>query len=273
MKASEPFVQSLSHVVNAPLYAVLATARFRVATFIALDLFYQQHPSHLMFPDIDSIDLADPQYNVRDRIDGFIGAEILSRHLMEGIRRNSLGLMAQATTFGWIVFGGTPTEFDDDPLKMVNLVTANDIYSRIRKLWEMDETNDPPPMSSEDIECESLYQRTVVKENDRYQVTLLLEPIIELGESRTMARRRLYCLENRFRKDPELKTVYVRFMKEYEELGHMRRAEQLAANKLHYYIPHHAVAVDRHFRVVFDASAKTTNGKSLNDAQYTGPRL
>lgn len=38
------------------------------ATFIVLNLFHQQHPqkslSHFMFPSIDEIDLADPEYNV-----------------------------------------------------------------------------------------------------------------------------------------------------------------------------------------------------------------
>lgn len=61
-------------------------------------------------------------------------------------------------------------------------------------------------------------------------------------------------------------------MIEYEQLGHMRKAEPLSTNQvLHYYIPHHAVT--RKFRVVFDASAKTTNGLSLNDIQHVGPRL
>ena len=38
-----------------------------------------------------------------------------------------------------------------------------------------------------------------------------------------------------------------------------------------YHIPHHAVT--RKFRVVFDASCKTTKNLSLNDVQLTGPRL
>lgn len=62
-------------------------------------------------------------------------------------------------------------------------------------------------------------------------------------------------------------------MREYERLGHMKEADPLNPSISHYYIPHHAVAIDRKFRVVFDASAKTTNGNSLNDIQYVGPRL
>lgn len=86
-----------------------------------------------------------------------------------------------------------------------------------------------------------------------------------------MARRRLYCLENRFKRNPALKEAYVKFMDEYEQLGHMKKAEPLPEAVMLYYIPHHAV--ERKFRVVFDASAKTSNGKSLNELQYVDPRL
>lgn len=245
--------------------------------FIVLDLFHQKHPqqsfSHLMFQSIDNIELADPRYNEKDRVDGIIGVDVLASQLLDGLRRNSLGLLAQNTTFGWIECGGPSTEIEVDPLRSVNLVTTGELYAQIRKLWEMEETSERRGMSVEDQECERLYQSTVVHRDGKYGVTLLLKPGAKLGKSRSMARRRLYCFGNRFKKNPELKAAYVQFMTEYEQLGHMRKAEPLKPDVLHYYIPHHAVAIDRKFRVVFDASAKTTNGRSLNEMQYAGPRL
>lgn len=104
-------------------------------------------------------------------------------------------------------------------------------------------------------------------------VTLLLRPHAELDEFRSMAQRRLFSLERRFQREPELRIKYVQFMREYERLGHMQKADPLLPGTMHYFITHHAVAIDQKFRVVFDASAKTTNGKSLNDVQYIGPRL
>lgn len=41
----------------------------------------------------------------------------------------------------------------------------------------------------------------------------------------------------------------------------------------HYYVPYHAVAVESKFRVVCDASCKTSSGKSFNDIQWNGPKL
>ncbi|XP_017480228.1 PREDICTED: uncharacterized protein LOC108369602 [Rhagoletis zephyria] len=62
------------------------------------------------------------------------------------------------------------------------------------------------------------------------------------------------------------------FMREYEELGHMYPIQDQPGDPSQaYYIPHHAVLAK--FRVVFNASAKTSNGVSLNDTQMAGPPI
>ncbi|KAL4083425.1 hypothetical protein QTP88_028741 [Uroleucon formosanum] len=62
-------------------------------------------------------------------------------------------------------------------------------------------------------------------------------------------------------------------MSEYEELGHMTRAEDAGQ----YYIPHHAVQKvdgdDVKLRVMFDVSAKCHSGVSLNHCLLVGPKL
>lgn len=52
-------------------------------------------------------------------------------------------------------------------------------------------------------------------------------------------------------------------------MGHMEPATHPSPDG--YYIPHHAVTTK--FRVVFNASAKTSTGVSLNDAQHIGPQI
>lgn len=62
-------------------------------------------------------------------------------------------------------------------------------------------------------------------------------------------------------------------MAEYEQLGHMSPVSGYGD----YYIPHHAVVKGGEnqvkLRVVFDASAASTSGKSLNELLYVGPKL
>lgn len=61
-------------------------------------------------------------------------------------------------------------------------------------------------------------------------------------------------------------------MREYIDLGHMCAvSDQHGDPSQVYYIPHHAVTAK--FRVVFNASARTTNGTSLNDTQLVGPAI
>jgi len=56
-------------------------------------------------------------------------------------------------------------------------------------------------------------------------------------------------------------------MKEYEQLGHMEPVIQKEGNNPCYFLPHHPVFKETssttRTRVVFDGSAKTSNGLSL----------
>ena len=74
---------------------------------------------------------------------------------------------------------------------------------------------------------------------------------------------------------------YRKFMQEYLDLGHMEKAGTFSLveqpNEECYFIPHHAIqrpdSSTTKVRVVFDASAKSSNGISLNDLLLVGPTL
>lgn len=218
-------------------------------------------------------ELADPLFHVPGQIDGILGISIMAEHLQPGLKRGPYGLVLQQTSFGWIVFGGHVAPDAIDSLVTVGIVSTTEIHRLIKKLWEIEEGDEQLVLSPEELACEEMYQSSLVHQNQRYTVTMLVKPDTTLGESRATAARRFMSLEKRFHREPEVREKYINFMREYQELGHMVEADPLCGNdKMHYYIPHHAVAIDRKFRVVFDASAKTSNGKSLNEIQYTGAR-
>ena len=62
-----------------------------------------------------------------------------------------------------------------------------------------------------------------------------------------------------------------------EDLGFMVKIKyDKEATNNRYYLPHHGIiqTVNRtKFRVVFNASAKTSNGRSINDELLAGPNL
>lgn len=94
-----------------------------------------------------------------------------------------------------------------------------------------------------------------------------------LGESRTIALKRLLSLEPKFNRNAILKIEYTRVIEEYLNLKHMSLIEN--PDNDGYYMPHHAVIKESSnitkVRIVFDASAKTNNGTSLNDLLMIGP--
>ncbi|GJQ66386.1 hypothetical protein Trydic_g8493 [Trypoxylus dichotomus] len=71
--------------------------------------------------------------------------------------------------------------------------------------------------------------------------------------------------------------MYTNFMEEYEALGHMTKLESVDNTKPCYYLPHHGVfkesSLTTKLRVVFDASAPSSSGFSLNDIQLVGPTI
>jgi len=66
-------------------------------------------------------------------------------------------------------------------------------------------------------------------------------------------------------------------MKECEELGHMEPVKSQEGKQTCYFIPHHPVfketSTTTKTRVVFDGSAMTFNGMSLNDILQEGPTV
>ncbi|XP_054085783.1 uncharacterized protein LOC128921654 [Zeugodacus cucurbitae] len=126
---------------------------------------------------------------------------------------------------------------------------------------------------SQENECEQIFETTHSRtSNGRYIVRLPLQRnATELGDSYTLAVRQFHRLERRMFADPVLRENYITFMKEYAALGHMELVQSPYDHTNCYYIPHHAVTTK--FRVVFNASAPTSTGVSLNDIQLVGPTL
>lgn len=99
---------------------------------------------------------------------------------------------------------------------------------------------------------------------------------MQLGDSYGHALKRLLSLERNLAKNPEHRKQYNDFMKEYEDLGHMSE-DKISDIHNGNFLSHHSVlkqsSLTTKLRVVFDASAKTSTGLSLNETLMVGPNI
>jgi len=106
------------------------------------------------------------------------------------------------------------------------------------------------------------------------RLPVIRDPSI-LGNSKFMAQQRIYNLERKLMKNPTLASDYKKFMKEYLDFGHMEVVQD--TNGPTYYLPHHSVfkssSLTTKMRVVFDGSAASKSGHSLNDILLCGPTV
>ncbi|XP_072934851.1 uncharacterized protein [Epargyreus clarus] len=154
----------------------------------------------------------------------------------------------------------------------------------LRRFWEVetDLYNKNKVFTKEEEMCEDLYINTTERDaSGKYIVHLPLRYSIEktvnlCKDTNEQAIRRFQCLERKFAKSEMLKNEYTKVINEYKEMGHMKKTD-ITDDTNAIYLPHHAVIREdketSKVRVVYDASAKGSNGYSLNDCMMVGPVL
>uniref|UniRef100_A0A336KCY2 CSON003512 protein n=1 Tax=Culicoides sonorensis TaxID=179676 RepID=A0A336KCY2_CULSO len=203
-----------------------------------------------------NIQLADPKFNVPQEIDILINAHLTYEWQFVGqIKLGKDKPIAQKTMLGWVIVGS--------------------LHATMEKFWSVEELIAPAKkFTKEERECEIHFQNNVQRTDDGRIVVRLPFKINpeQLGHSYDIAKRRLYQISRKFTQDCQMSQHYHQFMQEYQELGHMKSS---TAVRHSYYIPHFSVlnpgSTTTSFRVVFDASAATETGLSLNDALMVGP--
>ena len=195
--------------------------------------------------------------------------------------------VALNTRFGWMVNGESPAVRKISSRLSIHHAAIQSSDTNLDKImvkfWEQEEPEThPQPKSSSDVECEGHFLATHSENEDgTYTVHLPFRPDAKpLGKSRDAAVRRFLNVEKRLSSQPEIKKEYVKSIREYLSLGYLEPVPMEELRKppdMSYYMPHKEVVKESSsstkVRVVFDASAKTSNKVSLHDTLYTGPKL
>nr|XP_012135784.1 PREDICTED: uncharacterized protein LOC105661897 [Megachile rotundata] len=206
--------------------------------------------SHFKIPH--NIPLAYPNYQIPAKIDVLLGAEVFYKLLCVGqIRLASSSLTLQKTV----------------------------LDEQLSKFWEIEECSVSKHMSKEEQLCEAHFNKNVQRDaSGRYIVRLPFnDKISSMLLCSLMLLISSYALENRLDKDATLRSEYAKFLDEYQTLDHMTDISESNCFNQGYYLPHHALlkqsSATTKLRVVFDVSAKTSNGLSLNDTLLVGPTI
>ena len=239
-------------------------------------------PFDLKWNHLTNVQLADPSFGQPGKIDILLGVDVFVNVLLHGRRSGPPGSpVAFETKFGWVLAGETNacTPAACITTYHTSLLSGDDV---LRKFWEIEEK----PMSDSAL---SLEERTVVhhfrNHHSRTDSGRFIVPLPKksdtrpIGESRSQAVRRFLSLERSLQSKNQF-AEFEAVMKEYIDMGH---AEPVPLSDLEkpqhqvFYLPMHAVHKDSStttkIRAVFDASAKSSSGVSLNDTLLVGPTV
>ncbi|UYV69257.1 hypothetical protein LAZ67_6003000 [Cordylochernes scorpioides] len=147
----------------------------------------------------------------------------------------------------------------------------------LKKFWELECVPSAKSLTREKISFKEIYINNLkILEDGRYSVGLPFGTLPTLGKYRINALKRFLSLERKLQKSPSILKQYCDFMDEYLLINHM---ELIASEELNtpsgqssIYIKMNEQSTTTKLRVVFDASFKTSNDKSLNDF-HLGPKL
>jgi hypothetical protein len=238
------------------------------------------------------IDLADDEFHIPAPIDLLLGADVYHDVVKSGKSREVDGFRLIKTEFGEAVSGPILGTDQQGPTSAGYVVAAAKAPQGIEKFWEGEEiagsnlnpSGPTPKKHQSDAEkmAEKIYEETTtVAPDGRITVSLpFKEDADPLGYSRAQALKRLMNLKQKFRANSTLGANYTKAFQEMIDEGFMElvpEGELITEPGSSYYIPHHCVLKDSStttkLRIVFDGSAKTSSGQSINDVLLVGPTL
>lgn len=227
--------------------------------------------------------LADPTFDRPASVDILIGADLFWDLLgNDECSLSPTGPKLRSSKLGWLLSGPVFSINPKHNIQSNHAITINsalnNIDNSLAKFWELEELPTKNYRSDNDKEYEEHFLvHTYRMETGRFCVRL---PLIDnpdcLGDTYYLAKKRLLNLEKRFLKNPALHAEYSKFIKEYEQLGHLSKSAVLKPY-YHYFLCHHPVLKESSestkLRVVFDGSAPSSSGLSLNNILRVGPNV
>lgn len=227
---------------------------------------------HLRPERLDLLTLADPGWSDPADVDMIIGVADFT-HLM-GNKTITLddGFMMIETKFGYICMGEAFASISaikihdvemepEDPLKGIkNMEAFNRFFDHHVEEQE-----------KEDF-AEQFFKATIQRDKDGFIVRIPFKPESELGDSKKITVARI---RNMLRRLPDhVRKQYIQQCQSLVQQGFMKKAD--SKRPARNYVANFALAtksLTTPVRLLFTCDQRTTNGRSVNDIQYAGPKL
>lgn len=239
----------------------------------------------------EEMPLADPEFYVSKPVEILLGARVFYQMLGPNQVRIGRGPTFQESSLGWLAVGILSESYKTTALtyalneevkqpEVAEPITNEKLHELFQRFWRTEELSqeEHKPKNLEEEAEQHFVANTQINQDGRYVVRIpFRSDHQQLGHSFDQARRRFLALERRIAPNSDKYNEYHKFMEEYISLGHMKHIRAEHFHKVKYFIPHSCVekpdSTSTKLRVVFDASAKTTSGVSLNDIQMIGPNV
>ena len=284
--------QPLKHLTTVTISPILdlstkITCKPAVSTQVTGDLPIKPLESVTDLPHIIGLPLADPNYATPGRIDLLLGAGMSSRILSGKLCHfgTESQPIAQASVFGWLLSGYiNPSIYSTTSTMPAHHQVQSEepeLTTLVKAFWDSEQPEDQTPSPSIlEKEVEEHYQSTTTYSEETQSYTVDLpksEVITSLGESHGMAHSRFLANESSIRRRG-IYDKYQAVVQEYVDLGHSELVPPDEPEPaVSFYMPMHCVLKESSsttkLRVVFDGSAATSTGVSLNAALQVGPQL
>ena len=232
-----------------------------------------------------NLKLADTFPRKAAPVDLLVGADQYYKLVQGNIRRGRPGTpIATKSRLGWLLSGPVPgSRTDEGTTAMLTVTRIEDPNDQLRRFWELDAIGVVDQQNNvryvEEEDALNQFNSSCNFNGDRYEVGLPWKkdhpPLVDNYQQ---AYQRLISIERNLIKHVEKKRMYCDAVNQYIDDGRAQAIvkEDSKADKIRY-LPHHAVfREDRtttKCRVVFDSSAKTADGVSLNSCLLKGPKL
>ena len=283
--------KAVKHITNLSISSLQGenpvAVRAAVVTTVTGDIPAQETETVSHLPHLADLELADPTFHLPGKVDILLGSEVYPQLMTQipmvtGAPSEPAALQ---TIFGWAIIGPVKSASNNCQQKSTQcsqtIISNEDLDVLFNNFWLSQDPERPTLNCTQvEVQVEEHYLKTVSysPENCRYRVSLPWMPDAPaLGDCRSQALSRYISNERSILRRGIWKEFQA-VVQSYLDLGHAELVppgERETACK--YYLPMHSVvkqsSTSTKLRVVFDGSALTTSGHSLNQSLLVGPTL